>query len=259
MTNTCFIIQPFDGDAYGRRYDDILAPAIESSGLKPYRVDRDPSVNIPIEDIEKEIENSQLCLADISEDNPNVWFEIGMALAKNKDLIMISKKSKKEFPFDVRHRNIITYKTESTSDFKELKSAITNRAQAILKKNSNFEKSINIINQPSIATKEGLSPHEMMCLISILENPPEEGTGTFSIRNDLERAGYTTQAVNISLVKLAKKELIKTTQCYDFNGNDFPGYKLTDKGLDWILHNEDKFELKKTVITESLNDDEIPF
>ena len=53
---TCFVIQPFDGGGkFDKRYEDIYSPAIKAANLIPYRVDRDPSVNIPIEDIEKEI------------------------------------------------------------------------------------------------------------------------------------------------------------------------------------------------------------
>ena len=50
--NTCFVIQPFDKDKFDQRYTDIFEQAIKASGLLPYRVDRDPSVRIPIEQIE---------------------------------------------------------------------------------------------------------------------------------------------------------------------------------------------------------------
>ena len=73
---TCFVIQPFDDGAFDKRYDDILIPAIEAAGLTPYRVDRDPIASIPIEKIEEEIRRSDICLADISTNNPNVWFEL---------------------------------------------------------------------------------------------------------------------------------------------------------------------------------------
>lgn len=40
--STCFVIQPFDGGPFDKRYDDVIAPAIVAAGLEPYRVDRDP-------------------------------------------------------------------------------------------------------------------------------------------------------------------------------------------------------------------------
>jgi hypothetical protein len=35
---------------FDKRYEDIIEPAVSDAGLKPYRVDRDPAVNIPIEE-----------------------------------------------------------------------------------------------------------------------------------------------------------------------------------------------------------------
>ena len=52
---TCFVIQPFDGSTFDKRYRDIFAPAIVDAGLEPYRVDLDPKVSIPIQEIENGI------------------------------------------------------------------------------------------------------------------------------------------------------------------------------------------------------------
>lgn len=69
---TCFIIQPFDDGPFDKRYEDILAPAVSAAGLEPYRVDRDPRVSIPIDEIEAGIRSSDICLAEITTDNPNL-------------------------------------------------------------------------------------------------------------------------------------------------------------------------------------------
>jgi hypothetical protein len=74
---TCFVIQPFDDGPFDKRYEDVFVPAIRAAGMEPYRVDRDPAASIPIEDIEKGIRSAGACLADISEPNQNVWFELG--------------------------------------------------------------------------------------------------------------------------------------------------------------------------------------
>lgn len=46
----CFVIQPFDNDKFDKRYQDIFKPAIDKAELDPYRVDKDLSVRIPIDD-----------------------------------------------------------------------------------------------------------------------------------------------------------------------------------------------------------------
>ncbi len=129
----CFVIQPFDGGKFDKRYKDIFKPALEEAGLISYRVDEDPASTIPIEEIEKGIRNSRICLADISIDNPNVWFELGYAISAHKPVIMVCSQSRTaNFPFDIQHRSIIIYETESPSDFDKLRSAITNKAKALL-------------------------------------------------------------------------------------------------------------------------------
>ena len=84
---SCFVIQPFDRGAFDKRYEDVFSPSIAAAGLEPYRVDRDPGASIPIEQIESGIRAAAVCLADITADNPNVWFEVGFAIASGKELV----------------------------------------------------------------------------------------------------------------------------------------------------------------------------
>ena len=72
-----------------------------------------------------------MCFAEISTNNPNVWYELGFAFACEKDIIMIcSDKRIDEFPFDIRHRQIIKYKTNTPSDFETLKKSIITKINA---------------------------------------------------------------------------------------------------------------------------------
>ena len=52
----CFVIQPFDNDKFDKRFVDIFEPAIIKAEFEAYRIDKDLSVRIPIDDIEKEID-----------------------------------------------------------------------------------------------------------------------------------------------------------------------------------------------------------
>ncbi|MDR1246026.1 MAG: nucleoside 2-deoxyribosyltransferase [Clostridiales Family XIII bacterium] len=133
MNKKCFVIQPFDGETFDRRYNDIIEPVIRETGLDPYRVDKDPSVAIPIKSIEEEITNSRLCVADITTDNPNVWYEVGYAFASHKDVILLcSDERTGGYPFDVSYRNILVYKTKSPSDFACFTKTLIERIKAIL-------------------------------------------------------------------------------------------------------------------------------
>jgi len=66
----CFVIQPFDGGKFDKRFADVFRPAIEGAGLEAYRVDKDPAASIPINEIEQGIRGASVCFADVTMDNP---------------------------------------------------------------------------------------------------------------------------------------------------------------------------------------------
>ena len=237
---TCFVIQPFDGDAYDKRYRDVIKPAIEAAGLEPYRVDEDPAVSIPIDEIERGIREASACVAEITTDNPNVWFELGFAIAGRKPVVLICAESRNQFPFDVQHRSIIDYKTDSTQDFMALGKKITERLRAVLKK----EEALGQVLSP-MADTEGLSQHEMVALVSVAENldSPSASVGAFEIRQDMERAGFKRVAVFVALAGLIRKRLVVDEEDSDINGNGFMIYRLTDEGSSWLINNQDKLRL----------------
>lgn len=74
--NKCFVIQPFDNATFDKRYVDIFDPSIRKAEFEPYRVDKDLSVRIAIDEIEQGISESSICFAEISTNNPNVWYDL---------------------------------------------------------------------------------------------------------------------------------------------------------------------------------------
>jgi hypothetical protein len=170
QSQSCFVIQPFDGGLFDQRYVDIFAPAIQDAGLVPYRVDHDPKVSIPIEDIEKGIQNSRLCFAEISLDNPNVWFELGYAVAYEKEVVMLCAEEKQvNMPFDVQHRTIIRYAIESRRDVDLLRKKIITKIQGYLQKLETISE-LSTLSKKNPTNFEGLEPHEVFVIGAIAAN-----------------------------------------------------------------------------------------
>ncbi len=258
---TCFVIQPFDGGPFDKRYADVFVPAITAAGLEPYRVDQDPAAAIPIEQIEDGIRRADACLADISEPNPNVWFELGYAIAAGKPVVLVcSFKPDRRFPFDVQHRTVITYKTDSVSDFDDLKDKIAARLKAALLKESKLEK---LAESSVVANVEGLNPIEIVALATVAENvdDPEATVSTWSIRQDMEKSGYTRIATTLGLASLLKKEMVLSERRQDQNGEDYAVYSVTSRGLQWLFANQERLVLRREKRSEvsPLTDDDIPF
>jgi len=256
-------MQPFDNGVYDKRYEDIFVPAIRAAGLEPYRVDRDPGVSIPIDEIQTGIRNSEVCLAEITTDNPNVWFELGYAIASYKEVLLVcSAERKTRFPFDVQHRNITRYQVESSRDFEQLKEKVTKRLVAILEKEEILGR---VADMPPIAETEGLAHHEMVALVTIAENidSPSDRVGTYTIKEDMNRAGFTKIAVTLALTSLLRKGMVEDQMETDINGNEFFLYTVSQKGMEWLLQNQDRLGLKKQkseAVSPSVTPgDDIPF
>jgi len=257
----CFVIQPFDNDKFDKRYSDIFQPAIEKTELQPYRIDKDLSVRIPIDDIEKNIAESELCFAEITTDNPNVWYELGYAFACEKDVVMIcSDERTSKFPFDIQHRHIITYKTSSRSDFDTLEDTITRKINAYLSK----RKTVKAINTSPIADREGLKSHEIAMLVLIMENQitSEDSMSVYQLKDEMNKAGYTDIATSVGIRALKQLSYVETfVETDDYNhGQEFLACRLTEKGEGWILNNQDKLEFKiKQNNRSGIEKDDLPF
>lgn len=255
----CFVIQPFDRGPFDKRYDDVFAPAIVDAMIEPYRVDRDAGVTIPIDEIETGIRSAEVCLAEITTDNPNVWFELGFAIAVPKDVVLVCGDARQTpFPFDVQHRRIITYKTEAPQDFIKLKQDITERIAAILRK----QVEINQVSQFSpLRETEGLSSHEVVALVSVMQNTfvTQEGVSAWQIKDDLNKAGFTDIAISLALRSLKKKALIWTDTATDRNGDPYTVYLATNHGEEWLLTNQDKLVLRRDRKPGAADEDDVPF
>jgi hypothetical protein len=263
---TCFVIQPFDNEKYDRRFDETYGPAIRAAGLEPYRVDRDPGVSIPISQIEDGIRRASVCFVEISEDNPNVWFEFGFAISEAKETVIVCDSQKRDrFPFDIQHRRVIKYSTNSLSAFGKLQTQITEALKAATARVDNLE---TLESSSPIQPKEGLSEHEISLLANIAsETDADFGIGQWRLTQNMDVIGYTAIATQLGCRKLIRKGLVDSQVAQDSNGDDYNSYKLTSNGWDWLLANEDRLILKKpksrsaktSVGKRDDMDDEIPF
>jgi len=242
---TCFVIQPFDFGKYDKRYKDIYKPAIEAAGLDAYRVDYDPAVLVPIDSIEKGIRHAQICLADISADNPNVWYELGYAFASERPVVMVCSQDRagNKYPFDIQHRSIIPYMADSPSDFDKLRESLTEKLMAI---STSTEVLDRMAESDPMAPIEGLAPMETMVLAIIAGEAfmPNSAVSLFGAKNDAERAGITSMGFNLGLRKLISKTFVQLEDMWDErSGDKYSGVSVTEKGWQWIEANESRFVL----------------
>lgn len=265
MEKTRFVIQRFGGH-YDRLYDEIFDPAIRKADLVPYQVDRDPSASVPIETIEQEISESVSCLAEISEDNPNVWFELGYAIACEKPLCLVCAATRDRLPFDVQHRQIIRYPSHPLpTDYESLKESITARLLAAISKVESLRRNMDAAKTLSIApSSDGLRPHELLALTIIFQYHYENGVNVWTLTKNMEMGGYTKPATALALAGLKRKGLVEARESFDGNGIRDDNWFVTERGEEWLLDNQHRLNLglppeQDGATRPDIKDEDIPF
>ncbi|MDR2891005.1 MAG: hypothetical protein LBV18_05305 [Alistipes sp.] len=139
-TNTekkiCFVISPIgDADSETRSRSDmvleyIITPPVESMGYDPIRADKISEPGIITTQIIQKIIDSPLVIADLTEHNPNVFYELALRHATKKPLIQLIKKGE-SIPFDVASTRIISFDIKDLKSVDQAKKEIENQIRAI--------------------------------------------------------------------------------------------------------------------------------
>lgn len=106
-----FVAMPFDENIVkGDVFHMGIKSAIREAGLQEYRVDEHIFKESIMDQITSHLFGAKVVIADITEMNPNVMFELGLAISCNKDVIIIQRTSSHtDIPFDLRNLPIIFY------------------------------------------------------------------------------------------------------------------------------------------------------
>ena len=103
-----FVVMQFS-DEYKAIYEDVIKTICIEKGYDVIRGDESYDTGMIISDIVKRIEESSLIIADITPDNPNVFYEVGYAHALKKPTILLSDRTREKLPFDVSGFRTIFY------------------------------------------------------------------------------------------------------------------------------------------------------
>lgn len=106
--DACFVMMPF-AEPIGSYYKSVYEPAIKKAGLRPVRADDDMFTTGKIVDqIYSGIRGAKILVAELTGRNPNVFYELGLAHALEKPVVLVSS-NEKDVPFDVQHIRVIYY------------------------------------------------------------------------------------------------------------------------------------------------------
>jgi hypothetical protein len=103
-----FIVMQFT-EEFNELYKEVIKPVCTEYNLEAIRADDIYTQNIILQDIIKSINESVLVIADITPNNPNVYYEVGYSHAINKPTILLCDDNREQLPFDLKGFRTIFY------------------------------------------------------------------------------------------------------------------------------------------------------
>jgi hypothetical protein len=106
--DTCFVMMPF-AEPLGGYYKLVYEPAITKAGLRAIRADDEIfATGKIIDQVWSGITAAKVLVAELTGRNPNVFYELGLAHALSKPVVLISS-NQEDVPFDLQHIRVIYY------------------------------------------------------------------------------------------------------------------------------------------------------
>lgn len=117
MKSHAFVVMPFgtkpdpEGQLidFNAVYSDYIRPALEAAGLEVFRADEEQRAGDIISDMFQELLIADLVIADLTIDNPNVWYELGIRHALRARGIVIVCGSRVTSAFDLYTQRKLRY------------------------------------------------------------------------------------------------------------------------------------------------------
>lgn len=145
----CFVISPIgeDGSETRERSDQVLRHIITEpaaqNGYTVIRADKISEPGIITTQIIEHIVDAELVIADLTEKNPNVFYELAIRHAIRKPLVQMIRKGD-IIPFDVAATRIIQFDLHNLDSVASAKEEISNQIKSLEAGNSDFHNPISV-------------------------------------------------------------------------------------------------------------------
>jgi hypothetical protein len=102
-----FVVMQF-AEPYNTFYREVIQNQADAAGFDVVRIDEKAGPGVIFQDIQREIEQAEIVIAEITPANPNVFYELGYAHALGKPTILLAQRDA-ELPFDIRSFRVVFY------------------------------------------------------------------------------------------------------------------------------------------------------
>ena len=129
--NKCFVIMPFSStetcteDQWLEIFENTIKPAVIESGFCYECFRANLSIGNIIKDVLDNLNKADVVIADMTDRNPNVFYELGVRHALRNATILITQNID-DIPFDLRHYASLKYDWTTTGGRNEFKEKVRN-------------------------------------------------------------------------------------------------------------------------------------
>ena len=124
-----FVLMPFE-DELEWAYTDLIQPAFSAAGFDVIRADDIENQQNILRDIVVSISDFELVVAELTYSNPNVYYELGLAHALGRQVVLLTQDIA-GVPFDLKSYRVFEYDNKHSS-FSATKHRLTSLAQSIV-------------------------------------------------------------------------------------------------------------------------------
>ena len=145
----CFVISPIgeEGSETRERSDQVLkhiiSGSVEQMGYTVIRADKISEPGIITTQIIEHIVDAELVIADLTEKNPNVFYELAIRHAIRKPLVQMIRKGD-VIPFDVAATRIIQFDLQNIDSVASAKEEITSQVKSLELGNNEVHNPISV-------------------------------------------------------------------------------------------------------------------
>jgi tetratricopeptide (TPR) repeat protein len=112
MALHAFVAMPFgvkEGIDFDRIYADLIRPALEAAGFEAFRADEEMRAGEIRKDMFQELLLADLVVVDVSIEDPNVWYELGVRHALRARGVVVIGCREGRLPFDIVTDRVLRY------------------------------------------------------------------------------------------------------------------------------------------------------
>lgn len=133
----CFVISPIGREeSPTRKWADqtvkhLIRPAVESQGLAVIRADQEDRAGIITTHVIQRLVSADLVVADLTQRNPNVFYELAVRHVTRKPLVQVIR-AEEEIPFDVQSMRTVKFELDDPDVLEGARKALSRQVAAVL-------------------------------------------------------------------------------------------------------------------------------